>query len=98
MAQDPNEASAGAPAGEPVTSLNSTIFKHVPVTLQARLGEVTLTIAELLQLRPGSVLTLDVQINEPVDLRLDANVVARGEIVAVGDRFGLRIIEVADRE
>lgn len=80
-----------------VASLDSALFKHVPVTLEARLGDVTLTVADLLNLTAGSVLTLDAQINETIEIRLDSTVLARGEIVAVGDRFGVRVTEVAPR-
>ena len=81
--------------GPPLVSLDSAIFKDVNVDLKARLGEVTLTVEDLLQLRAGSVVTLAAKLNDLVELRLNDSVVARGEIVAVGDHFGVRIVDVA---
>lgn len=81
--------------GAPLLSLSSGLFKEVSVVLRAHLGEVSLTIDELLSVKAGSLLKLNAQLNDPVELRLNQSVVARGEIVAVGDNFGIRIVEVA---
>jgi flagellar motor switch protein FliN/FliY len=86
---------ASQTGGASLVSLNSAIFKDVNVTLKARLGELTLTVAELLALKSGSVVKLDAGLNDLVELRLNQTVVARGELVAVGDHFGLRIVEIA---
>ena len=83
------------PKGRPLLFIDSTIFKDVRVSLQAKLGQVTLTVADLLALKAGSVVKLDLQMNELIELRLNESVVARGEIVAVDDNFGVRIVEVA---
>ncbi|AHE55642.1 hypothetical protein NX02_19915 [Sphingomonas sanxanigenens DSM 19645 = NX02] len=61
----------------------------------ARLGEVEMTLGALLALKRGDVVTLDRQMNEPIDLLLNDQVIARGTIVAVEDRFGVRIDEIA---
>ena len=78
-----------------LTGLDSAIFKDVQVDLEAKLGQVTLSIATLMSLRPGAVLDLDAKLNDLVDLRLNQSVIARGEIVAVDDHFGVRIVEIA---
>jgi len=83
------------PEGPPLVSMDSAIFKDVQLSLQASLGQTSLTIAELLALKAGAVLTLDLKMNDLIDLRLNQAVVARGEIVAVGDNFGVRIVDVA---
>lgn len=85
-----------AAKGPPLLSLDAAIFKNVRVSLQARLGEVSLSVDELLKLRSGSVVSLDRQMSDLVDLRLNDALIGRGEIVAVGDNFGLRIVEIAD--
>lgn len=81
--------------GPPLVSMDSAIFREVRVALKARLGDVTVTVEELLALRNGSVLKLDRTMSELVDLYLNDAVVARGEIVAVDDNFGVRILEIA---
>jgi len=78
----------------PVVSIDAEMFKDVQVGLSARLGQADLSVEELLALKAGSVVKLDLKINDLVELRLQDSLVARGEIVAVGDHFGIRIVEV----
>jgi flagellar motor switch protein FliN/FliY len=85
----------GNAAAGPLLPADSPLLRDLSVTLQARLGEADLTIAELLALSAGSVLSLGTRINEPVELYLNGALVGRGEIVAVEDRFGVRIVEIA---
>jgi len=86
----------GAARPEPLLSLDSALFRNVQVRIEARLGEVEMTIEELMALKPGSTVSFDRSLNEPVDLLLNGTLVARGEIVAVDDRYGVRIVEIAD--
>lgn len=88
-------ADAEAVNGEPFLSPSSSLLSDVPVTLQARLGGLDMTIADLLALRAGSVLELRTKLSEPIGLYLNDALVARGEIVAVDDCFGIRIVEIA---
>jgi flagellar motor switch protein FliN/FliY len=81
----------------PLISADSSLLREVEITLQARLGQIAMPISELMELRADSVLALDRQLNEPVDLLLNDALVARGEIVAVDDMFGIRILEIAAR-
>jgi flagellar motor switch protein FliN/FliY len=53
-----------------------------------------LPLREVLRLGPGSVLELDRDISQPVDLRINGVLVARGEVVVVQDRFAVRIREL----
>lgn len=71
------------------------MFSGVNVQLDARLGSASLTVESLLALRAGAVLTLDSQLNSLVELHLNGALIGRGEIVAVDDRFGVRIVEIA---
>jgi flagellar motor switch protein FliN/FliY len=84
-------------SGTPVLSPSSPLLGDVAVTLLARLGSVDMTLAELLALRTGSVIELATRLSEPVELYLNDALVARGEIVAVDDQFGIRITEIAAR-
>lgn len=90
-----NGKANGNGGGAPLLPPDSPLLKDLNVTLQARLGEAIMPIAELLALRAGSVLSLETRINEPVELYLNDALVGRGEIVAVDDRFGVRIVEIA---
>ena len=70
------------------------IVLHVPLHLSVTLGSCTMPIAELLKLGTGSIVELDREIDHPVDLLVNGKPVARGEIVAVDNAFGLRITEL----
>lgn len=83
-----------SPKGPPLVSLDSVVFKDVRVPLEAALGQATMTVEDLLALKAGSVVKLELKMNDLVELRLNQSVVARGEIVAVDDHFGIRIVEV----
>ena len=70
------------------------LLMHVPLALTVELGRATMAIAELLKLGTGSVVTLDRSVAHPVELLVNGRAIARGEIVAVDERFGLRITEL----
>jgi flagellar motor switch protein FliN/FliY len=60
-----------------------------------RFGSREMTLAEVLELGPGSVIELDRHVSEPMDLVVGDRIVARGEVVVVSGNFALRITEVA---
>lgn len=66
----------------------------VKVDLTVELGRRRLTIAEVLQLAPGSVLEFFKRSDEPLDVRVGGRLVARGEAVVMGERYGVRVTEV----
>lgn len=66
----------------------------VPVELTVEIGRRTLKIAEVLRLGPGSVLELEKASGEPLDIYVNNRLVARGEAVVVGERYGVRLTEV----
>lgn len=72
-------------------------FAGVRTTVTVVAGNATASIGELLALKDGAVLPLDRAVEAPFDVVLDGAVLARGHLVAVGDRFGLRITEVCAR-
>ena len=82
---------------ETFLSPQSPLFRDVTVALEARLGQTVLPLSDLWELKPGSVVTLQSGMNEPVGLFLNEMLVARGEIVAVEDNFGVRIVEIIQR-
>ncbi|HEX9933334.1 MAG TPA: FliM/FliN family flagellar motor switch protein [Allosphingosinicella sp.] len=82
-------------AGQQSGSINRRLIDAVEVTLEAFLGEARMTVAELAALKRESVIPLDAGLNQSVELRLNGVAVATGELVAVGDSFGVRLIELA---
>lgn len=69
-------------------------LKDVPVTITARLGQVTVPIGDVLKLGPGAILELDRDVTQPVELTVSGMVFARGEVVVVDDHFAIRIKEL----
>ena len=66
----------------------------VPVELAVEIGRTRMTIGETLALGPGSIITLNRLAGEPVDLLVNGKRIARGEVVAIDEEFGLRVTEV----
>jgi flagellar motor switch protein FliN/FliY len=61
-------------------------------------GSTTLTLEEILNLGPGSVVELDNLVEEPVDIKVNGKLVAKGELVVVEDKFGVKITDIVERE
>jgi len=75
--------------------VNSDLLRNVRVAVEVQLGQVSIAIDEMMALKPGSVIALQTGLGETVGLYLNENLIARGEIVAVGDKYGVRIVEIA---
>lgn len=73
---------------------NFELLLHVPMRLTAELGTCTMSIADILKLGAGSIVQLDRAAVDPVELRINDRLVARGEIVAVDGHFGIVVTEV----
>ena len=84
---DPNDAKSDAPLGLPH-------LMNVPVEITVEVGRTRMTLAELVELGPGSLVELDREAHEPADVLVNGRVVARGEIVTIGEGYGVRISEV----
>lgn len=81
-------------AADPAAEINLDLILEVAVTLALEVGRTKIPVRELLQLAPGSILELDRLAGEPLDLLVNGVRVARGEVVVVNDRFGVRLTEV----
>jgi flagellar motor switch protein FliN len=73
---------------------NLDVVLDVPVSLTVELGHCQLPLREVLQLAVGSVIQLDKAADAPVELFVNGKLVARGEVVVIEERFGVKIIEV----
>ena len=74
--------------------IDPSLIAGVEVRLEAVIGAATMTVAELMKLEKGSAVTLESSLERDVELRLNGVAVARGELVAVGDNYGVRIVEI----
>jgi flagellar motor switch protein FliN/FliY len=75
-------------------SPNLDIVLDVPVKLTVELGSCLMPMREVLQLDVGAVVQLDKIADEPVQLSVNRKLVARGEVVVVENRFGIKITEL----
>ncbi len=73
---------------------NLSLVLDVPVSLTIELGGCKLPMREVLQLNIGSVVQLDKPADAPVELSVNGKLIARGEVVVVEDRYGVKITEV----
>ena len=66
----------------------------IPLVLSAQLGNTRMLIKDLLQLGPGSIVELDKLAGEPLEVLVNERLVARGEVVMVNEKFGIRLTDV----
>jgi flagellar motor switch protein FliN/FliY len=73
------------------------LLMDVALEVSVELGKSHMSIAEILALRTGSVIELDKLAGEPVDVSVNGTLIARGEVVVVDEKFGVRITEVVSK-
>lgn len=66
----------------------------VPLQVSVEVGRARILLKDLLQMNEGYVVELDKLAGEPLDLYVNARLIARGEAVKVGDKFGIKLTEV----
>ena len=94
MSTTPTEAVAEQSAEE-LRQINREMIQNVAVTVAIEVGRAQIKIKDLLRLTQGSVVELDRLAGEPLDLLINDTVIAQGEIVLVGERYGVRLTRVA---
>lgn len=86
-----------APSQEPPkeqTSFNLDFILDIPLEVSVELGRTKMRIHDLLQLGQGSVIELHKLVGEPLELLVNDKLVARGEVVVVNEKFGVRLTDV----
>ena len=78
----------GAPAG------NLDFILDVPLKINVQLGNAKMLVRDLLQLGQGSVIELEKLAGEPMDVFVGDKLVARGEVVVVNEKFGIRLTDI----
>jgi flagellar motor switch protein FliN/FliY len=93
----PGEAPASghreAPGAAPAAN-NLDLILDIPMTVSVQLGTARMLIRELLQLGQGSVIELEKLAGEPMEVLVNNKLVARGEVVVVNEKFGIRLTDV----
>ena len=83
---------AGAASGS--GAFPDAVLESVQVDLEAFVGRAEVTIGDLKRLKHGDTISLTTQLNQAIELRLNGRTIARGEVVAVGPNFGVRLTEI----
>lgn len=77
---------------------NMRMLADIPVRMSVEVGSTQLRLAEIMALAEGSVVQLDRQADELLDIMVNGTLVARGEVVTVNGRYGVRVVEIASTE
>ncbi len=86
-----NELAKDPVSGDPI-GLDSLL--EVPVRVTVQIGRARMSLGQLVQLGPGSLVPLDREAHEPADILVNGKVVAHGEVVTIDDTYGVRITSV----
>ena len=73
-------------------------IKDLPVKLTVELGRTKMQIRDILKLGDGSIIELDKVVGEPINIFANGKLIAKGEVVSVDERFGVRIQEIITPE
>jgi flagellar motor switch protein FliN len=84
------------PGAAPAADADLSRLSDIPMELSVEIGRTHMTVGETLDLRVGSVVTLERLAGETADLLVNGTAIARGEVVVIDERYGLRITEIID--
>jgi len=91
----PDELKDGEPAAEKTRAdVNLDLVLDIPVEVSLRVGSTDISIRDLVSLVEGSVISLDQDAGEPMDVLVNGTLIAHGEIVIVDDQYGVRLTDV----
>ncbi|MFN0205568.1 MAG: flagellar motor switch protein FliN [Planctomycetota bacterium] len=102
---EPGSVDVAAASFAPITSkttggapLDMQSLLDIQVSLSVELGRVKLSLEKVTQLTPGALIELGRPAAEPVDVFVNGTPIARAEVVTVGDKYGIRIVELVSPE
>ena len=98
QAADNQGAGAQNAGGSKVSAENLRVLENIEVQMTVEVGNTEIRIRDLLRLNEGSVVELDRLAGDPLDILVNGTMIAKGEIVMVGERFGVRFTEIVDPE
>ena len=89
-----DEMSGGEKGGKKVDTKSLDLILDIPLTVAVELGRSKILINDLLQLGQGSVIELTKLVGEPLEVLINSKLVARGEVVVVNEKFGVRLTSI----
>ncbi len=94
LTEAPGQTAEEGSGEEDSESPNLGLILDIPLTVTVELGRSKMLINELLQLSQGSVVELTKLVGEPLEVLVNQKLVARGEVVVVNDKFGVRLTDI----
>ncbi|MBF0291191.1 MAG: flagellar motor switch protein FliN [Nitrospinae bacterium] len=79
-----------------MTMMELDHFLDIPLTISVELGHTSRTVREIVALQAGSVVELNKLVGEPMEIYINGLLTARGEVVVVNEKFGIRVTDVID--
>ena len=82
----------------PLTNGNMDLLMDVPLNVSVEIGKTRRKMKEILSFTQGTVIPIDKQAGAPVDIIVNGQLIARGDVVVIDDNFGVRITELVNRD
>ena len=98
MAESEDTAERDVPKTDRAGIENLRVLENIEVQMTVEVGRAKITIRDLLRLNEGSVIELDRLAGDPLDILINGTMIAKGEVVMVGERFGIRFGEIVEPE
>jgi len=97
VAEQTTETTTDTETAARVSAENMRLLENIDVALTVEVGKAEIKIRDLLRLNEGSVIELDRLAGDPLDILANGTMIAKGEVVMVGERFGIRFTEIVDQ-
>ncbi len=78
----------------PGRKVDTDVFSSIPVSVSVELGRSRVSLKEVFELSEGSIIELERMVGEPLDLVVNGQIVAQGEVVAIDNNYGLRVTHI----
>ena len=75
-------------------NVEADVFSNIPIGLSVELGRSQITLKEVFELAEGSIIELERLVGEPLDLVVNGQVIAQGEVVAIDNNYGFRVTNI----
>ncbi|WP_047045977.1 flagellar motor switch protein FliN [Vibrio mexicanus] len=91
-----SEPSQAAPIEAKPAPKELSFFRQIPVTVTLEVASTSVSLGELMQVGPNSIIELDKLNGEPLDVKVNGHLLGHAEVVVVNDKYGLRITDIAE--
>jgi flagellar motor switch protein FliN len=94
ISDDPQQETAGRNGEKKKDQYDIDLILDIPLDVSVELGKVKMLVNDLLQLGHGSIIELTKSISEPLDIYANNRLIAKGEVVVMEEKFGIRVADI----